>query len=182
MPPSEDPHTKIIRHRYLYAAYGAAGIGFIFAVSRGWFTPSSSCTTEVAPAVILALAFPTVLARDPFSALQTPARPARSVIAYLGKALLCWVGAFAWMFLMVRRVPDTYVGAAVLLVPTLGLGLWGVTCFYRGSRIVTGAALRTTLTPHLRRKALPIAAPPTLSPQSAKTIVSRAPLTIVPCS
>jgi hypothetical protein len=58
MPPNEDPHTKI-RHRYLFAAYGAAGVGFVFAVWRGWFTPSSPFTTEVAPAVILALAFAT---------------------------------------------------------------------------------------------------------------------------
>jgi hypothetical protein len=106
MPSSEDPHTEI-RQRYLFAAYGAAGVGFILAVWRGWFTPSSSFTTVVAPAVILSLAFATVLVRGPFSVLQAPVRPARSMIAYLGKALLCWVGAFVWMFLTVRRVPDT---------------------------------------------------------------------------
>jgi hypothetical protein len=52
------------------------------------------------------------------------------------------------MFLTVHRVPDTYVGAALLFVPTLGLGLWGVTYLYRASRVVTNVALRTVLTPH----------------------------------
>jgi len=76
------------------------------------------------------------------------------MIAYLGKALLCWVGAFFWMFLTVRRVPDTHAGAGVLFVPTLGLGLWGVTYFYRGSRVVTGAALRTILTTHTTQEGM----------------------------
>jgi hypothetical protein len=145
MLPSQDPQPKI-RNRYLLAAYGAAGAGFIFAVWRGWFTPSSPFTTEVAPAVILALTFATVLARGPFAA-RAPARPARHLLVQLGKALLCWIGAFAWMYLTVHRVPDTYVGAATLFIPTLGLGLWGVTYFYRASRVVTDTTLRAVLTP-----------------------------------
>jgi hypothetical protein len=147
MPPSEDPHMKV-RQRYLYGAYGVAGVGFIFAVWRGWFTASSSFTTEVAPGVILALAFATALVRGPFSSRLTPARPARNVIVHLGKGLLCWAGAFVWIVLTARRVPDTYVGAAVLFIPTLGLGLWGATYFYRASRVVTDATLRTLLIPH----------------------------------
>jgi hypothetical protein len=51
------------------------------------------------------------------------------------------------MFLTVHRVPDTYVGAAALFGPTLGLGLWGLTYFYRASRVVTDAALRPLVTP-----------------------------------
>jgi hypothetical protein len=45
-------------------------------------------------------------------------------------------------------------GAGVLFVPTLGLGLWGVTYFYRGSRVVTGAALRTILTTHTTQEGM----------------------------
>jgi hypothetical protein len=146
----DNPPAKI-RQRYLFAAYGAAAVGFAFAVWPGWFTPSSPFTTEVAPAVILALTFATVLSRGPIPALRGPARPARRVIVQLGKAILCWAGAFAWMFLTVHRVPDTYVGVAVLFGPTLGLGLWGVTYFYRASRVVTDAALRPLLTPVTQR-------------------------------
>jgi|HubBroStandDraft_1064217.scaffolds.fasta_scaffold00671_10 hypothetical protein len=53
----------------------------------------------------------------------------------------------AWIFLTARRVPDNYLGAAIIFGPSLGLGFWGVVNFFRASRIVTGGILGAVLTP-----------------------------------
>jgi hypothetical protein len=53
----------------------------------------------------------------------------------------------AWIFLTARRVPDNYVGVAIIFVPSLALGLWGVVNFYRASRIVTGGIFGAVFTP-----------------------------------
>src|SRR5580658_6905876 len=109
---------------------------------QAWFT------NEVAPAVILALIFATVLWRGPGSALQPPASytPRRAIVD-VSKALLSWVCMIAWIFLTARRVPDNYLGAAIIFGPSLGLGFWGVVNFFRASRIVTGGILGAVLTP-----------------------------------
>jgi hypothetical protein len=146
MPVPEEQRAKALQ-RYLYLAYVVAGVGLIVSVWRGWFT-QAWFTTEVAPAVILALAFVTVLKRGPVSAPQAPASytPRRAIVD-VSKALLSWVGMFAWIFLTARRVPDNYLGAAILFGPSLALGLWGVLKFFRASRIVTGSIFGAAFTP-----------------------------------
>jgi hypothetical protein len=146
MPLPEDQRARTLQ-RYLYLAYVTAGVGLIVSVWRGWFM-QAWFTNEVAPAVILALIFATVLRRGPGSALQPPASytPRRAIVD-VSKALLSWVCMIAWIFLTARRVPDNYLGAAIIFGPSLGLGFWGVVNFFRASRIVTGGILGAVLTP-----------------------------------
>jgi hypothetical protein len=146
MPLPEEQRAKALQ-RYLYLAYAVAGVGLIVSIWRGWFT-QAWFTTEVAPAVILALIFVTVLKRGPESALQAPASytPRRAIVD-VSKALLSWVCMIAWIFLTARRVPDNYVGVAIIFVPSLALGLWGVVNFFRASRIVTGGIFGAVFTP-----------------------------------
>jgi hypothetical protein len=146
MPLPEEQRAKALQ-RYLYLAYVIAGVGLIVSVWRGWFT-QAWFTTEVAPAVILVLIFVTVLKRGPVSALQAPASyTPRSAIVDVSKALLSWVCMIAWIIITARRVPDNYLGAAIIFGPSLGLGLWGVVSFYRASRIVTGGIFGAVFTP-----------------------------------
>jgi hypothetical protein len=146
MPLPEGQRARTLQ-RYLYLAYVTAGVGLIVSVWRGWFM-QAWFTNEVAPAVILALIFATVLRRGPGSALQPPASytPRRAIVD-VSKALLSWVCMIAWIFLTARRVPDNYLGAAIIFGPSLGLGFWGVVNFFRASRIVTGGILGAVLTP-----------------------------------
>jgi hypothetical protein len=146
MPLPEDKRARTLQ-RYLYLAYVTAGVGLIVSVWRGWFM-QAWFTNEVAPAVILALIFATVLRRGPGSALQPPASytPRRAIVD-VSKALLSWVCMIAWIFLTARRVPDNYLGAAIIFGPSLGLGFWGVVNFFRASRIVTGGIFGAVLTP-----------------------------------
>jgi hypothetical protein len=142
----EDQRSKALQ-RYLYLAYVIAGVGLIVSVWRGWFT-QPWFTTEVAPAVITALVFATVLKRGAASVLQPPASyTSRRAIVDLSKALLCWVGTFAWIILTARRVPDNYLGVAILFVPSLGLGLWGIVHLFRPYRFVTGNIFGAVFTP-----------------------------------
>ncbi len=133
--------------RYLYAAYGIAAAGFVVAVWRGWFTQKSRFTTDVAPAVILALIFATILVRGPLSVLRSSPISVRRAIVDLLKGLLCLIGSLGWIALIMRRVPDTYAGATVLFVPSLGLGLWGMFYLFRIWRLATGSVLRAVITP-----------------------------------
>ena len=95
MPLLEEQRAKALQ-RYLYLAYVIAGVGLIVSVWRGWFT-QAWFTTEVAPAVILALIFVTVLKRGPV-ALQAPASyTPRHAIVDVSKALLSWVCMIAWI-------------------------------------------------------------------------------------
>ena len=146
MPLPEEQRAKALQ-RYLYLAYVIAGIGLIVSIWRGWFT-QAWFTTEVAPAVIVALIFVTVLKRGPESALQAPASytPRRALVD-VSKALLSWVCMIAWIVLTARRVPDNYLGVAIIFGPSLGLGLWGVVNFFRASRIVTGGLFGALFTP-----------------------------------
>lgn len=146
MPLPEDKRARTLQ-RYLYLAYVTAGVGLIVSVWRSWFM-QAWFTNEIAPAVILALIFATVLRRGPGSALQPPASymPRRAIVD-VSKALLSWVCMIAWIFLTARRVPDNYLGAAIVFGPSLGLGFWGVVNFFRASRIVTGGILGAVLTP-----------------------------------
>jgi hypothetical protein len=146
MPLPEDKRARTLQ-RYLYLAYVTAGVGLIVSVWRSWFM-QAWFTNEIAPAVILALIFATVLRRGPGSALQPPASymPRRAIVD-VSKALLSWVCMIAWIFLTARRVPDNYLGAAIIFGPSLGLGFWGVVNFFRASRIVTGGILGAVLTP-----------------------------------
>jgi hypothetical protein len=146
MPLPEEQRARTLQ-RYLYLAYVTAGVGLIVSVWRGWFM-QAWFTNEVAPAVILALIFATVLRRGPGSALQPPASytPRRPIVD-VSKALLSWVCMIAWIFLTARRVPDNYLGAAIIFGPSLGLGFWGAVNFFRASRIVTGGILGAVLEP-----------------------------------
>jgi hypothetical protein len=142
----EDQRAKIPQ-RYLYLAYVIAGVGLVVSVWRGWFT-QEWFTTEVAPAAIFALIFATMLRRGSVSALQPPASytPRRAIVDLI-TGILSWVGMIAWIFLTAHRVPDNYLGVAIVFGPSLGLGLWGAVNFFRASRIVTGGIFGAVFTP-----------------------------------
>lgn len=171
----EETRAKALQ-RYLYLAYVVAGVGLIFSIWRGWFT-QAWFTSEVAPAVIFALIIATVLRRGPVSALQSPASyTRRRAIVDLSKGLLSWVCMFAWIFVTARRVPDNYLGVAMIFGPSLGLGIWGAVCFFRASRIATGGIFDAVFTPRTESSLIVDQVAPNSLPDSATADVVEIPV------
>jgi hypothetical protein len=147
MSANQSPCDKL-RWRYLYAAYAVAAAGFAFAIWRGWFAQNSIFTTEVAPATIFVLVFATVLVRGgAMAALRAPPIPLRRAIKDLFKGIACYAFALGWVIALTRRVPDSYVGVAILAVPPVVVILWGGVYIWRSLRFVTGRFHRALLLP-----------------------------------
>jgi hypothetical protein len=139
----EDKRDKVWQ-RYLYAAYGIAAVGIAIAIWAGAFTPNSRFVTDIFPAIILFLAFATVLVSGQASSVPAPGR--RAVIDVV-KGIACWIIAFVWIAALARRVPNTPGGAALLVAPAFGVGLWGMFYVGRAYLSLTGRVKRSLLTP-----------------------------------
>jgi hypothetical protein len=141
----EERPNKVWR-RYLYAAYGIAAVAFVIAIGSGRFAPNSRFTSDIAPAIVLLLAFATALVNGPIS-LRSPPVPRQRAVVDVFKAIACWIIAIAWIAGLARRVPDTTIGVTLLVAPALGVGLWGAFYVWRSSQFLTGRIMRTLLMP-----------------------------------
>jgi hypothetical protein len=145
MPLPEDRRAQTLQ-RYLYPACAIAGVGLIFSIWRGWVT--EAWFTEGVPVLIFVVIFAIMMRRGPLSALERPpSYTLRRAAVDLSKAVLCWIITFVWILLTVHRVPDSYVGAAILFGPALGIGLWGIVYLIRPYRWVFSGILGALVIP-----------------------------------
>lgn len=151
---SENRPHKVWR-RYLYVAYVIAAAVFAIAIWGGWFTLNSRFTTDIGPAIILLLAFATVLSNGAMSSLRSPPIPGRRALADVSKAIACWIIAFVWIAIFARRVPETPFGMTLLVAPPLGVGLWGAFYAWRASHFLTGRLIRAVLVPQTTADYIP---------------------------
>jgi hypothetical protein len=115
-----DIRRAIVFKRALIAAYVGVAVVSGIGLARGWSDSSSGVSRQVISCLILALCGATLFVQN----MSGNQRPFASFDIL--KFIACIFGALVWLFIATRIVPDTSVGRTIVMIPTMGLFLWGL--------------------------------------------------------
>lgn len=106
--------------RYLVVAYVGVAVVSGIGLARGWSDSSVGVRRQASSCLILALCAATLFVQN----MQGNQRP----FAFLDilKFIACVFGALAWILVATRIMPDTIPGSVTVMIPTMGLFLWGM--------------------------------------------------------
>jgi hypothetical protein len=115
-----DTRRAIVFKRSLIAAYVGVAVVSGIGLARGWSNSSAGVLRQIISCLILVLCAATLFVQN-MSGNQRP-----FAVFDIVKFIAFMFGAFVWLLVATRIVPDTSLGSAIVMIPTMGLFLWGM--------------------------------------------------------
>jgi hypothetical protein len=115
-----DTRRALVFKRSLIAAYVGVAVISGIGLAHGWSSSSSGVLRQVISCLILVLCAATLFVQN-MSGNQRP-----FALFDILKFIACMFGALAWVLVATGIVPDTSLGSVIVMIPTMGLFLWGM--------------------------------------------------------
>jgi hypothetical protein len=151
-----DTRRAIVFKRSLIAAYMGVAVVSGIGLARGWSNSSSGLFRQVSSCLVLALCAATLFVQN------MPGNQRPFAIFDILKFIACVFGAVVWILVATMIVPDTGLASVIVMIPTMGLFLWGM--YYLSSPF--GSMWRAATAVWLKPGTVPLSVPYQVCPVS----------------